>query len=243
MTEATASLPHEERKPTTERTGKMVLYVGIFSIVMLFAGLSSAYVISSYGELWVNLSMPVAFWLSTAIILLSSLTIRQAVKASNGGDEKKTRLFLGVTVILGLAFGVSQYVGWSQLVSYGSYLSGHVDNLEGTYGEDYTISYQGQELIRENGEYYFPNDDLREKPLTNEIAIYNNSSSSYVYLLSFVHLLHVLGGLLFLIAIYAFAKFKKDQPISNLRLRLGATYWHFVDGLWIYLLLFLIFIH
>jgi cytochrome c oxidase subunit 3 len=226
-----------------ERTKKMVLYLGIFSIVMLFAGFSSAYVISSYGELWVDLTLPTAFYVSTAVILLSSLTMRISVKSAYAEDQPKAMQYLILTLILGLGFGVSQYLGWSELVGKGSFLSGHVDNLEGVYGEDYTIRYKGTELIYEEGNYYFPNDELREEPLLDEIAVYSNSSASYLYILSFVHLLHVLGGILFLLGILLYAKLGKRKTLNKLRLKLGGIYWHFVDGLWIYLLLFLLLIH
>ncbi len=227
----------------SERTQKMVLYIGIFSIVMLFAGFSSAYVVTSYSELWVNLNVPQAFYISTAVILLSSLTVHLSVKASNKGNESMARQMLLLTLVLGLGFGVTQYLGWSQLVGVGSFVSSHVDSLDGVYGEDYTITYKGQVLIYENGDYYFPGDDLREKPLLNEISIFNNSASSYMYVLSFVHLLHVIGGLLFFLALLFSVFVLKREKMNNLRLRLGATYWHFVDILWIYLLLFLVFIH
>lgn len=228
---------------TNERTKKMVLYIGIFSIVMLFAGFSSAYVISSYGELWVDLSLPVAFYISTVLILLSSLTMRFSVKAAYGGNESKALTFLMVTLILGLGFGASQYLGWNELVGKGSFLSGHVDNLNGVYGEDFTLTYKGQELVYAEGNYYFPNDELREDPLLDEIAVYSNSSASYIYILSFVHLLHVLGGILFLLGLLLRAKIGKRKTLNPLRLRLGGIYWHFVDGLWVYLLLFLLLIH
>ena len=232
-----------EQSPNSERTKKMVLYIGIFSIVMLFAGFSSAYVISSYNEVWVNLALPFSFYISTAIILLSSLTIRAAVKASDNGNEKKAISFLGITLLLGLGFGISQLSGWNELLGKGSFTSSHIDNLDGVYGEDYTISYKGQELIFEDGEYYQQNDELREKPLFDELAVYNNASASYMYLLSFVHVLHVLGGLIFLAVLLIGAKFGKKKVLDKMRLRLGAIYWHFVDGLWIYLLLFLLLIH
>ncbi len=241
MNEGTASFYLEPRE--NERTQKMVLFIGIFSIVMLFAGFTSAYVISSYGELWVNLSLPTAFYYSTGIILLSSLTIRLAVKAGNDGLEAAAKQWLSVTLLLGLAFGVAQFYGWKEMIGTGSFVSSHVDNLNGVYGDDYTITFKGQELVYENGDYYFPNDNLFEKPLANEIAIYNNSSSSYIYALSFVHLLHVAGGILFLLGLFLFAQFSKSKQINKMRLRLGATYWHFVDGLWVYLFLFLLLIH
>ncbi len=225
------------------RTKKMVLYFGLFSIVMMFAGLSSAYVVSSYGALWVHVALPHAFYLSTALILLSSLTIKLAVDASKREQHRKAKNLLLVTIALGLGFGVCQVVGWGQLVQVGSYVSGYVDNLEGVYGEDYTITYRGQELVFEEGNYYYPNDELREKPLTDEIAIHNNQASSYIYILSFVHLLHILGGLLFLAGILLYGIIARGGVVNNTRLRLGAIYWHFVDGLWIYLLLFLLIIH
>lgn len=232
-----------ESSIVNERAKKIVLYIGIFSIVMLFAGFSSAYVISSYNEIWVNLAMPDAFYVSTILILLSSLTIKLAVNASNKGDNSKATALLGITLLLGLGFAASQYLGWNELVGQGSYLSGHIDNLDGVYGDDYTISYQGQELVYSEGEYYLPNDELKEKPLLDEIAIYSNSAASYIYILSFVHLLHLLGGILFLAGILIASRVGKKKGLSNLRLRLGSIYWHFVDGLWLYLLLFLLLIH
>jgi len=241
MSELTSDMSWDGTR--SERTKKMVLYIGIFSIIMLFAGFSSAYVVTSYSELWVNMNVPDAFYLSTAAILLSSLTIHLAVKASNAENESGARTWLLATLALGLVFGGLQYTGWSQLTGVGGYLSGHVDSLDGVYGEDYTITYKGQELIFENGEYYFPGDDLREKPLLNEISIYNNSSSSYIYVLSVVHLLHVLGGWLFFVGLFASLYIFKRKTINNMKLRLGSIYWHFVDILWIYLLLFLVFIH
>lgn len=226
-----------------ERTAKMVLYFGIFSIVMLFAGLISAYIVSSFSEVWVDIRLPEAFYVSTLLILLSSLTIKLAVNASKKDDRPRVSLFLLITLALGTAFGISQFYGWKELTEEGSYFSGAVDNLEGTYGEDYTILFQGKELIYEDGDYYFPNDELRENPLRNKIAIAGNSASSYIYVLSFVHLLHILGGLLFLLGIYLVGKLSKNKTINPLRLKLGAVYWHFVDGLWLFLFLFLLIFH
>ncbi len=243
--EAQATIHTEvpSEKGNSFRTSKLVLYVGIFSIVMLFAGLSSAYLVSSYGELWVNLTLPSSFFVSTVVILLSSLVIKLAVDAAQAGNRGKAMGLLIVTIVLGLTFSYFQYQGWQELIGKGSYLSGHVDNLNGVYGEDYTITYQGRELVMEDGAYYFDNDNLREKPLNDEIAIYNNSASSYIYLLSFVHLLHVLGGLLFLIGLFISAQFRKDGLLNAKRWKLGSIYWHFVDGLWVYLFLFLLLIH
>lgn len=126
-----------------ERTAKMVLYFGIFSIVMLFAGLISAYIVSSFGEVWVDVKLPTAFYISTLLILLSSLTIKFAARASGNGNEKKASFLLVLTVVLGTSFVISQFYGWKALTLSGSYFSGSVDALEGTYGQDYTIDLAG----------------------------------------------------------------------------------------------------
>ena len=243
MSDAAVKIPTSDASAHSERTAKMVLYFGIFSIIMLFAGLLSAYIITSYSELWVNIVVPRAFYISTVVIILSSITLRLALNASKKSDQKSTSLFLVFTLILGVGFGVFQYQGWNQLLTAGSYFTGSVDNLSGTYGEDFTITYQGKELIYENDDFYFPNDELREKPLRNEIAIFGNSAGSYIYLLSFVHLVHVLGGILFFIVILLMSIFSATKTISPSRLRLGAIYWNFVDGLWIFLFLFLLLFH
>lgn len=242
MIAESVQMPIQE-SANNERTAKMVLYFGIFSIVMLFAGLISAYIVSSYGEVWVDVKLPKAFYISTVLILLSSLTIKLSVGASAKGNEKMATLLLIVTLVLGTAFGISQFYGWKALTLSGSYFSGSVDALEGTYGQDYTIVYQGQDLIFENGEYYFPNDELRENPLHDKIAIYGNSASSYIYVISFVHLLHILGGLIFLLIVLLIGKMSRAKRINPLRLRLGSIYWHFVDGLWLFLFLFLLLFH
>ncbi|NEN25153.1 hypothetical protein G3O08_16755 [Cryomorpha ignava] len=243
MSDAAVNMPFSEASANSERTGKMVLYFGIFSIIMLFAGLLSAYIITSYSELWVNIVVPRAFYISTGVIILSSVTLKLSLNASKKGDRKTTSLFLIITLILGVVFGAFQYQGWNQLLSAGSYFTGSVDNLSGTYGDDFTITYQGKELIYENNDFYFPNDELREKPLRNEIAIFGNSAGSYIYLLSFVHLLHLVGGILFFIVILLMSFLSVSKTISPKRLRLGAIYWNFVDGLWIFLFLFLLLFH
>ena len=225
------------------RTSKMVLYFGIFSIIMLFAGLLSAYIITSYSELWVSIKMPTAFYYSTAIIIVSSITMALAIKASQRTGQKNAMLFLLITFGLGIGFGILQYKGWAELTGVGNYFSGSVDSLKGEYGDDYVIHYQGKELVFEDGDFYFPNDELHEKPLFNEIAIFGNSASSYLYVLSFVHLLHVLGGLIFFIALIVQRFSSQIKLLRPMRMRLGGIYWNFLGGLWIFLFLFILFIH
>ena len=74
------------------------------------------------------------------------------------------------------------------------------------------------------------------------IALTNNPSGDFVYIISGVHALHILGGLAVLTValIHAFAlKFRVTEK-RKLRLDLTMTYWHFVDLLWLYLLFFFV---
>ncbi|HBO31007.1 MAG TPA: cytochrome oxidase subunit III, partial [Leeuwenhoekiella sp.] len=68
------------------RSKKMMLWFGIISLSMMFAGLTSAYIVSSERRDWLrDFELPQAFYISTFIIILSSLTMlvaKQAVKTS-----------------------------------------------------------------------------------------------------------------------------------------------------------------
>ncbi len=82
----------------------------------------------------------------------------------------------------------------------------------------------------------------------NNIALNSSTTTAYLYLISFVHLAHVVAGLPFLYAFYRTAKKRMVDPVTvlvyfsdpekRLKLRLLTVYWHFLDGLWIYLVLF-----
>lgn len=237
--------PSDEKyyKAQTSRAKKMLLYLAIFSMVMFFAGLTSAYVVLMTGEYWVNITLPNAFYYSTAIILVSSLTIKLAIDASKKMNQKMVRWMLLATLLLGVGFAVSQFQGWKQLLSMGSYISGSIESMSGQYGEDYTVIYKGQELVIENGQYYFPDDHQRSEALNDRILNKANTASSFIYTLSALHLLHLLGGLIYLIYLVIKSYRLQFDATNNLSLKQGATYWHFLDILWVYLFLFLLFIH
>jgi len=232
--------PNEEVK---ERTKKMMLYVGIFSIIMMFAGVTSAYVVSMSDGFWVWIRQPEAFYWSTLVILVSSLTIHASLRSLKKGNKKKALYFLVFTLVLGGAFTVFQFKGWSQLISVGNYFVGDSVSLTGEYGEDHFYMYNGEEMILQDGEFYAASDKYKERPLTEDIKGTRNAASSYVYILTALHLLHLAGGLIYLIVLLIkFFAGKLDEN-QTLPLKLGATYWHFLDFLWVYLFLFLIFIH
>ena len=86
--------------------------------------------------------------------------------------------------------------------------------------------------------------------LLEEIPLNSSNSASYLYLLSAVHFAHVIAGLPFLGLFLYTARKKMKEPVSvlvyfsdpdkKLKLRLLTVYWHFLDALWIYLVVFLL---
>lgn len=225
------------------RAKRMLLYFGIFSIVMLFAGLTSAYVVSMNGEFWVNIALPQAFYNSTIIILASSATIQLAVYSAKNNKQTLLKLGLLFTFILSIAFTISQYEGWNQLFAKGQHVSGYFESIKGEYGTDYTITYKGKELVYDAGKYYFPEDVAKENPVNGELETKSNRASSFMLMLSALHVFHLLGGLLYLVVVIVIAMLNKFGSSNYLKVKQCATYWHFLDGLWIYLFLFLLFIH
>lgn len=94
---------------------KFALYLAIGSIVMMFAGLTSAYIVRQAQGNWVYFRLPVVFWISTASILASSVTMYLGLKAFKNRQIPRYRSLITATLILGILFTVLQYVGFTQL--------------------------------------------------------------------------------------------------------------------------------
>lgn len=113
---------HNERKA---RSYKMLLWFAMISIVMVFAGLTSAYVISKSRPDWLNnFVLPSAFIGSTVVMLLSSLTFHLAKKSIQKDNHKATTLYLLTTLVLGIGFVVLQFEGFSQVIEAGYFFTG-----------------------------------------------------------------------------------------------------------------------
>ncbi len=179
------------------RAKKMMLWFGIISLVMSFAGWTSAFVVSSSRPDWLkDFQLPNAFIISTVIILMSSLTFILAKKALKKEDRQQTTLFLIITLTLGIAFIFYQFTGFQQIIDLGYNFTGPTSNV----------------------------------------------TMSYIYLIAIVHILHVVVGLIcLLVVIYNHFKQKYDTS-KMLGFELAATFWHFIDILWVYLFLFLYFV-
>lgn len=179
------------------RSKKMMLWFGIISLIMAFAGWTSAYIVSSKRKDWLdNIELPQAFFISTGLIILSSITYILAKRAAKQNQQKLVTNYLLITLVLGISFIVLQFVGFSQMLENGYYFTGPTSNIK----------------------------------------------ISYIFLIAFVHILHVVAGLISLLVVITQQLRKRYTPENMLGLELGATFWHFLDILWVYLILFMFFV-
>lgn len=103
---------------------RMLMWLYIVSMVMLFAGLTSAYLVSRAEGRWTAFSLPAVFWASTGLILASSATLWMAQKSARQALMGRLAAWLVATLVLGLCFLLAQLVGFAQLRQAGVYLSG-----------------------------------------------------------------------------------------------------------------------
>ena len=173
---------------------KFTLWVAIGSIVMMFAGLTSAYIVKSGQAGWHEVKTPTIFWISTATLLASSITIQAALRSFKQRAMGPFRTLFLVTLLLGIAFVVMQWVGFNWLWDRGVH-------FEGASG-----------------------------------------AGQFLYIIFGLHALHVLGGIVALGVLFGRQYFGKTRTYNATPIEIMSTYWHFVDLLWIYLLVFFIWI-
>ena len=172
---------------------KFTLWIGIASIIMMFAGLTSAYIIKRNQANWTSFELPIMFWYSTVVIIISSLTLVLAGKAFRQRDMGKYKSLVVTTLVLGVLFIIMQAIGFRQLWD------------------------QGMTLTK-------------------------NVSFSFLYVIVGLHALHVIGGVIALVILFLKAFSKKVRSYNIVPIEVISTYWHFVDILWVYLLVFLLMI-
>lgn len=118
---------------TKEKTSKQMLWVSMISMTMMFAGLTSAYVVSKKREDWVGFDLPTAFFISTFLIIISSITFYFAKKFIKKNNKSKTSFFLAITLLLGLGFVYFQFQGFKQLIDAGLYFTGIQSNVSSSF--------------------------------------------------------------------------------------------------------------
>jgi cytochrome c oxidase subunit 3 len=115
----------EPKQPLTMNAKKFAMWLFLVSVGMLFAAFSSAYIVRQAEGNWVDFALPSLFYFTTAIIILSSITIQLAYFAAKKDDLERVKLLVGVTTVLGLLFLIGQVIGWKQLTESSIYLVGN----------------------------------------------------------------------------------------------------------------------
>jgi cytochrome c oxidase subunit 3 len=130
--EATMTL--EEHKARTARSYKLLLWFAMVSMLMMFAGITSAFVVSKAREDWLaDFHLPTAFYFSTLTIILCSVAFHRAKKAIQKDNRQATTAFLCLTLVLGILFVVLQFIGFHQVIDAGYYFTGPESNITTTF--------------------------------------------------------------------------------------------------------------
>jgi cytochrome c oxidase subunit 3 len=173
---------------------KFVMWIFIFTSFMLFAALTSGFIVYSGGSgHGLNITLPVSFRYSTIVLIASSITLFLAARAAKRLNLAKQQLMLWLTMGLGVVFLILQVYGW------------------------YYMAY------------------------TMHIYLVDpNATRSFVYVMTFLHLLHIIGGIAWLISALS-GSIKRIPQVKNLyRMEMTSIFWHFLDIIWIYLYVFLL---
>lgn len=243
------------------RTKKMLMYFIVFAVVMLFAGFTSAYVVSNMGQYWVNVQPTSAFWVSNVLLVISSLTLWWSLRSMRADNKQQTLIALLLTLFLGVAFTVSQSEGWKSLSDIGlgwtttdhesgmkAYRWNSIESLlqsDAIYGQDYTITRGGEPILFDaaKNEFYEFNDLLMVRPITRNVARTSNSGGGYLWILIAVHILHLTFGFVYLIISGIRVAQGTIHSKDVVRLESLSIYWHFMGILWLYLFAFLFFLY
>jgi cytochrome c oxidase subunit 3 len=126
--------PHKaEMALMRKKSAKSLLWIGIVSIIMLFSGLTSAYVVRADNGNWLVFELPSIAIISTAVIIASSFTMFLAQMSIKKDKLKATTLYLFLTLTLGVVFTYTQYLGWKELTLQGIYFLGKYSNASGSF--------------------------------------------------------------------------------------------------------------
>jgi cytochrome c oxidase subunit 3 len=124
----------QEEKIRTERSYKLLLLFGMGSMFMMFAGLTSAFVVSRSRIDWMkDFQLPTAFYISTIIIIGCSITFHLAKKAIKKDRQKATTYLLLGTLALGISFVISQFIGFREVVDSGYFFTGNASSITTTF--------------------------------------------------------------------------------------------------------------
>ncbi len=190
--------------------GTMAIYLLVASLTVLFAASIAGYLIIRFRfDVHVHIPLPPTLWLSTALIIISSVTIQVALSAIRRNNEKACRIGLLITLALGVAFLVVQVFNWLALAhgfhQASAQLAVQQRNLHGASAPHHSIV------------------DLRH-------MLY-----AAFYAFTFLHAAHVVGGLIPLAFVAYHAYYGQYSANYHPGVRYVTIYWHFLTVVWIVL--------
>ncbi|MGE0929540.1 cytochrome c oxidase subunit 3 [Peijinzhouia sedimentorum] len=182
---------------------KMLIILSVVGSSLIFFFMILAFTLSMLeADRFNTIAFPKSFIVSAFTILLSSFMLARAMPAYLNDDLQEVKRSLAYTLILGLAFAASQFIGWQEL------------DLAG-------------------------------------IGFVGERSGAYIYVISGLHLVHLVGGLFFLSFLYVKVARKQSDPVASLiylttpyekiRLEMLSIWWHFMDVLWLILFFYFLF--
>ena len=187
----TTPVAEEPKLTLSMHPKKFALWLFLVTVMMIFAAFTSAYIVRQSEGNWLEFDLPQSFWITSVIILLSSITMHWAYYSAKRDQIRNVKVAMGITVVLGVAFLVGQFVVWGDLV-------------------DMNVFFVG------------------------------NPAGSFVYVLSGLHAAHLISGVIVLLITLVSAIRYKIHAKRMDQIEMCATYWHFLDGLWLYLFVFLL---
>jgi cytochrome c oxidase subunit 3 len=182
------------KKTMTMNPKRFLLWMFMVSIVMIFASLTSAYIVRQAEGNWLVFDLPSILYYSTALLILSSVTAQLAYRAAKLDNIGALKAYLALAVVLGIGFLISQVYTWGVLVD-------------------------------------------------NNVYFVGNPAGSFLYVIMGVHGFHLISGIVYLLIMLFRTYQNKVHSKSLLHLGLSVSYWHFLDGLWLYLFVFLLLNH
>jgi cytochrome c oxidase subunit 3 len=337
-----------------EKSKKTLVYLGIFSITMMFAGFTSAYIVSMGDSFWLKKPLPIAFYVSTGVIILSSIFLELAIRSAKKNKQTVLRLMMVLVLLSGIGFVYFQFKGYATMVEEGANPINPLLVMNGRYGDYYEVKYKGDFIEIDGNDYLVKGKKMSESELKayqkfmsqflivkqnksfvvsnygKDFVLYHNSqplalingkllnpdgkeiqnvdqdrlsalaehvrdsrgdffvkgkpgkdfhiyykgqelqyknrelykngikldvslqrksweaadtATSYLWIITILHLAHIVFTLVYMMKLTIASFAGKYNSENSLSLRLGAIFWHFLGLLWIYLLLFLLFIH
>jgi len=190
----------QSTQPQIMENQRLILWCFLVASILMFGGLTSAYIVRMAQGNWYKFDIPNIFFLSCFVIMGSSASMIVAYRASKNDELNQVKYGLWGAFALGVLFFIMQIQGWKDLVSHDIFFS---------------------PKRTDNGD------------LTPLI------SGSFFYVISGIHLVHVIAGLIFMLIVLVKSYQWKVHKKNMLTISLASSFWHFVGILWIYLYLFL----